>query len=183
MLEVQVQTSNSSLVFTDGFLCVYLFISVLQTVSYAQFLLPTNALVRQKSNVPLDTSTVQTPMSRNWINSQKNSCHQRFCSTVGQEAGVLLRRWNNMATTFTVVIIWHILHIVFVSSTGADELSDYDPNLLSDPQWPCGKHKRVLIFGSYVVSFFILEHQHMSDVLKAYYLIVSMYNLWVQRAQ
>lgn len=29
---------------------------------------------------------------------------------------------------------------------------DYDPNLLDDPQWPCGKHKRVLIFPSYMVS-------------------------------
>lgn len=37
-------------------------------------------------------------------------------------------------------------------SSGVDELGDYDPNLLSDPQWPCGKHKRVLIFASYVVS-------------------------------
>ncbi|MCI4387304.1 hypothetical protein PGIGA_G00072600 [Pangasianodon gigas] len=104
-----------------------------KTVSYARFLLPTNALVRQKSNVPLDTSAVQTPMSRNWINSQKNFCHQRFCSAVGQEAG-------------------------------ADELSDYDPNLLSDPQWPCGKHKRVLIFGSYVTT--IIEYVKPSDLKK-----------------
>lgn len=29
---------------------------------------------------------------------------------------------------------------------------DYDPNLLDDPQWPCGKHKRVLTFPSYMVS-------------------------------
>lgn len=31
-------------------------------------------------------------------------------------------------------------------------MTEYDPNLLSDPQWPCGRHKRVLIFASYVVS-------------------------------
>lgn len=30
-------------------------------------------------------------------------------------------------------------------------MTEYDPNLLSDPQWPCGRHKRVLIFASYVV--------------------------------
>lgn len=146
-------------------MCLRLFIFVLQTVSYARFLLPTNALVRQKSNIPLDTGTVQTPMSRNWINGQKNFSHQRFSSTVGQEAGVLPRHWNNIAAIFTVVmrrVSFDILHIMSVSSTGADELSDYDPNLLSDPQWPCGKHKRVLIFSSYVVSFFILEHQHHS---------------------
>lgn len=33
-----------------------------------------------------------------------------------------------------------------------EEVVEYDPNLLSDPQWPCGRHKRVLIFASYVVS-------------------------------
>ncbi|XP_053499417.1 CDK5 and ABL1 enzyme substrate 2 isoform X3 [Ictalurus furcatus] len=104
-----------------------------KTVSYARFLLPTNALVRQKSSAPLDTGTVQTPMSRNWINGQKNFSHQRFSSTVGQEAG-------------------------------ADELSDYDPNLLSDPQWPCGKHKRVLIFSSYVTT--VIEYVKPSDLKK-----------------
>ncbi|GAA6107222.1 CDK5 and ABL1 enzyme substrate 2 isoform X3 [Tachysurus ichikawai] len=105
-----------------------------KTVSYAQFLLPTNALVRQKSNLPLDTTTVQTPMSRNWVNSQKNFCHQRICSNIGQETAIV------------------------------DELSDYDPNLLSDPQWPCGKHKRVLIFGSYVTT--IIEYVKPSDLKK-----------------
>lgn len=34
---------------------------------------------------------------------------------------------------------------------GGDAL-EYNPNLLDDPQWPCGKHKRVLIFASYMVS-------------------------------
>lgn len=32
------------------------------------------------------------------------------------------------------------------------EAAEYDPDLLDDPQWPCGKHKRVLIFASYMVS-------------------------------
>lgn len=31
-------------------------------------------------------------------------------------------------------------------------MTDYDPNLLTNPQWPCGKHKRVLVFASYMVS-------------------------------
>lgn len=38
---------------------------------------------------------------------------------------------------------------------------EYDPNLLSDPQWPCGKHKRVLVFASYMVRgrvFVLLVH-------------------------
>lgn len=38
--------------------------------------------------------------------------------------------------------------------TGADagDALEYNPNLLDDPQWPCGKHKRVLIFASYMVG-------------------------------
>uniref|UniRef100_A0A4W5NW04 Cdk5 and Abl enzyme substrate 2b n=1 Tax=Hucho hucho TaxID=62062 RepID=A0A4W5NW04_9TELE len=40
---------------------------------------------------------------------------------------------------------------MLLCSPGVDDTSDYDPNLLSDPQWPCGKHKRVLIFASYMV--------------------------------
>nr|XP_030697549.1 CDK5 and ABL1 enzyme substrate 2 isoform X5 [Globicephala melas] len=38
--------------------------------------------------------------------------------------------------------------------TGADagDALEYNPDLLDDPQWPCGKHKRVLIFASYMVG-------------------------------
>ncbi|KAI4878659.1 hypothetical protein NFI96_019366 [Prochilodus magdalenae] len=104
-----------------------------KTVSYARFLLPTNALVRQKSNAPMDTNTVQTPMPRNWINGQKNFTPSRVSSAIGQESGV-------------------------------DEMTDYDPNLLSDPQWPCGKHKRVLIFASYVTT--VIEYVKPSDLKK-----------------
>ncbi|XP_052450567.1 CDK5 and ABL1 enzyme substrate 2 isoform X1 [Carassius gibelio] len=108
-----------------------------KTVSYARFLLPTNALVRQKSVGPPDISTAQMPMSRNRINGQKNFTPSRMNSTVGQDTGV-----------------FH----------GVDELSDYDPNLLSDPQWPCGKHKRVLIFASYVAT--VIEYVKPSDLKK-----------------
>lgn len=43
--------------------------------------------------------------------------------------------------------------VVFVLMAGNDlgDFREYDPNLLDDPQWPCGKHKRVLIFPSYMV--------------------------------
>ena len=43
--------------------------------------------------------------------------------------------------------------VVFVLVAGNDlgDFREYDPNLLDDPQWPCGKHKRVLIFPSYMV--------------------------------
>lgn len=104
-----------------------------KTVSYARFLLPTNALVRLKSSGQTDISTAQMPMSRNRINGQKNFTPSRISSTIGQD-------------------------------TGVDELSEYDPNLLSDPQWPCGKHKRVLIFASYVTT--VIEYVKPSDLKK-----------------
>ncbi|XP_016085432.1 CDK5 and ABL1 enzyme substrate 2-like [Sinocyclocheilus grahami] len=108
-----------------------------KTVSYARFLLPTNALVRQKSSGPPDICTAQMPVSRNRINGQKNFTPSRINSAAGQDTCVL---------------------------HGVDELSDYDPNLLSDPQWPCGKHKRVLIFASYVTT--VIEYVKPSDLKK-----------------
>uniref|UniRef100_A0A3Q0RRN1 Cdk5 and Abl enzyme substrate 2 n=1 Tax=Amphilophus citrinellus TaxID=61819 RepID=A0A3Q0RRN1_AMPCI len=95
------------------------------TVSYAQFLYPTNALVRQKSSgggAP-DNCTAQTPQSRFRGNGQRS---------------------------FTPA------HV--------EEVAEYDPNLLSDPQWPCGRHKRVLIFASYVTT--VIEYVKPSDLKK-----------------
>ncbi|MBN3302648.1 CABL2 enzyme, partial [Amia calva] len=103
-----------------------------KTVSYARFLYPTNALVKQK-NPPAEI-TVQTPLSR--TNVQRNYTPARFsASTVAQEAG------NESGDT-----------------------SEYDPYLLSDPQWPCGKHKRVLIFASYMTT--VIEYVKPSDLKK-----------------
>ncbi|XP_060940728.1 CDK5 and ABL1 enzyme substrate 1 isoform X2 [Limanda limanda] len=50
--------------------------------------------------------------------------------------------------------------------TGNDlaEFREYDPNLLDDPQWPCGKHKRVLIFPSYMTT--VIEYVKPSDLKK-----------------
>ncbi|CAL8319498.1 unnamed protein product [Merluccius merluccius] len=84
-----------------------------KTVSYAQFLYPTNALVRPRSSgVPEGCVTVPTPQCR-------------FRS---------------------------------------EEVLEYDPSWLSDPQWPCGRHKRVLIFASYVTT--IIEYVKPSDLKK-----------------
>uniref|UniRef100_A0A673MHN7 CDK5 and ABL1 enzyme substrate 2-like n=1 Tax=Sinocyclocheilus rhinocerous TaxID=307959 RepID=A0A673MHN7_9TELE len=112
------------------FILIALECFALQTVSYARFLLPTNALVRQKSSGPPDICTAPMPVSRNRINGQKNFTPSRINSAAGQDTS----------------------------------LSDYDPNLLSDPQWPCGKHKRVLIFASYVTT--VIEYVKPSDLKK-----------------
>ncbi|CAG5928490.1 unnamed protein product [Menidia menidia] len=104
-----------------------------RSVSYAQFLYPTNALVRQK---PSSTSelTLQIPVSRSTHSMPGRSFPpSRLNSTVGLDLGV-------------------------------EEVTEYDPNLLSDPQWPCGKHKRVLIFASYMTT--VIEYVKPSDLKK-----------------
>ncbi|XP_033010923.1 CDK5 and ABL1 enzyme substrate 1 isoform X1 [Lacerta agilis] len=53
------------------------------------------------------------------------------------------------------------------SMDGGSDLGDYieyDPNLLDDPQWPCGKHKRVLIFPSYMTT--VIDYVKPSDLKK-----------------
>ncbi|KAM9855478.1 CDK5 and ABL1 enzyme substrate 2 [Aulostomus maculatus] len=104
-----------------------------KTVSYAQFLYPTNALVRQKSGGALENCTAQTPPSRFRGNGQRNFTPARLNSTVAQDPYI-------------------------------EEVAEYDPNLLSDPQWPCGRHKRVLIFASYVTT--VIEYVKPSDLKK-----------------
>uniref|UniRef100_A0A4W5KWI0 Cdk5 and Abl enzyme substrate 2a n=1 Tax=Hucho hucho TaxID=62062 RepID=A0A4W5KWI0_9TELE len=105
-----------------------------KTVSYAQFLFPTNALVRPKSSGALEPSTTQTPLSRYQCNGQKNyTTPSRLNSTIGQDLNL-------------------------------EDLADYDPYLLSDPQWPCGRHKRVLIFSSYVTT--VIEYVKPSELKK-----------------
>ncbi|XP_041801642.1 CDK5 and ABL1 enzyme substrate 2-like [Chelmon rostratus] len=104
-----------------------------KTVSYAQFLYPTNALVRQKSGAAPENCTTQTPQSRFRGNGQRNFTPARLNNSAPQEPCV-------------------------------EEVTEYDPNLLSDPQWPCGRHKRVLIFASYVTT--VIEYVKPSDLKK-----------------
>uniref|UniRef100_A0A4W6G1D5 Cdk5 and Abl enzyme substrate 2 n=1 Tax=Lates calcarifer TaxID=8187 RepID=A0A4W6G1D5_LATCA len=104
-----------------------------QSVSYAQFLYPTNALVRQKPSSASDL-TLQIPVSRSTHSMPGRSYPpSRLNSTVGLDLGL-------------------------------DDMGDYDPNLLSDHQWPCGKHKRVLIFASYMTT--VIEYVKPSDLKK-----------------
>ncbi|XP_054901855.1 CDK5 and ABL1 enzyme substrate 2-like isoform X2 [Poeciliopsis prolifica] len=104
-----------------------------KTVSYAQFLFPTNALVRQKSSTVLESCTSQTPQSRLRGTGQKGFTPARPNSGALQDSYI-------------------------------EEVGDYDPNLLSDPRWPCGRHKRVLIFASYVTT--IIEYVKPPDLKK-----------------
>ncbi|CAL1606492.1 unnamed protein product [Knipowitschia caucasica] len=101
-----------------------------KTISYAQFLYPTNALVRQRS-LP-ESTTTQTPQSRFRGNSQQKGVTPRVQSTGPQD-------------------------------TNSEE-TEYDPNLLSDPQWPCGRHKRVLVFASHLMT--VIEYAKPSDLKK-----------------
>uniref|UniRef100_H3D4L3 Cdk5 and Abl enzyme substrate 2a n=1 Tax=Tetraodon nigroviridis TaxID=99883 RepID=H3D4L3_TETNG len=100
-----------------------------KTVSYAQFLFPTNALVRTRS-ADSATAAAQTPLK---------TPPQRHLQPF-------------------------LTHPPVSPSAGVEEPSEYDPNLLSDPQWPCGRHKRVLIFASYMTT--VIDYVKPSDLKK-----------------
>ncbi|KAF6302704.1 Cdk5 and Abl enzyme substrate 1 [Rhinolophus ferrumequinum] len=102
-----------------------------KTVSYTQFLLPTNAFGARRNTID---STSSFSQFRNL--SHRSLSIGRTSSTQGS------------------------------LDTGSDlgEFMDYDPNLLDDPQWPCGKHKRVLIFPSYMTT--VIDYVKPSDLKK-----------------
>ncbi|XP_077472003.1 CDK5 and ABL1 enzyme substrate 1 isoform X2 [Stigmatopora argus] len=100
-----------------------------KTVSYTQFLYPSNALGGRRNTMDSTSSFSQF----------RNASHRSLS----------LARVNSNQSSL---------------DTGNDEFREYDPNLLDDPQWPCGKHKRVLIFPSYMTT--VIEYVKPSDLKK-----------------
>ncbi|XP_016283599.2 CDK5 and ABL1 enzyme substrate 2 isoform X2 [Monodelphis domestica] len=105
-----------------------------KVVSYAKFLYPTNALVTHKSDNHTAASQPRSSVPRTLPGSRYKSATAKSVPS-GTELG---------------------------SETG--DSIEYNPNLLDDPQWPCGKHKRVLIFASYMTT--VIEYVKPSDLKK-----------------
>ncbi|XP_026062575.1 CDK5 and ABL1 enzyme substrate 1 isoform X2 [Carassius auratus] len=101
-----------------------------KTVSYTQFLYPTNVLGRR--------NTIDSTSS---FSQFRNASHRSLS---------LARANSNQSSLDT--------------GNELGDLREYDPNLLDDPQWPCGKHKRVLIFPSYMTT--VIEYVKPSDLKK-----------------
>ncbi|XP_021091987.1 CDK5 and ABL1 enzyme substrate 2-like [Heterocephalus glaber] len=105
-----------------------------KVVSYAKFLYPTNALVAYKSDRHGLPPQPQPSITRALPGSRHKPAIAKI-TPAGTELG----------------------------SNGGDNL-EYNPNLLDNPQWPCGKHKCVLIFASYMTT--VIECVKSSDLKK-----------------
>ncbi|XP_078072054.1 CDK5 and ABL1 enzyme substrate 1 isoform X3 [Mustelus asterias] len=102
-----------------------------KSVSYTQFLYPTNVLSGRRNTID---STASLSQFRN--SSHRNLPLGRASSSQGS----------------------------IDTGNEVGEFVEYDPNLLDDPQWPCGKHKRVLIFPSYMTT--VIEYVKPCDLKK-----------------
>ncbi|XP_071615847.1 CDK5 and ABL1 enzyme substrate 2 [Heliangelus exortis] len=105
-----------------------------KVVSYANFLYPTNALVVRKAESYSAAPPCRATASRSLPGSRYKPVTAKTIPA-GTEMG-----------------------------SEAGEAAEYDPNILDDPQWPCGKHKRVLIFASYMTT--VIEYVKPSDLKK-----------------
>ncbi|RVE68540.1 hypothetical protein OJAV_G00092790 [Oryzias javanicus] len=102
-----------------------------KTVSYTQFLYPTNVLGGRRNTLDSTSSFVQS----------RNASHRSLS----------LGRANSNQSSLD-------------AGNDLGDFREYDPNLLDDPQWPCGKHKRVLIFPSYMTT--VIEYVKPFDLKK-----------------
>ncbi|XP_061111574.1 CDK5 and ABL1 enzyme substrate 1 isoform X2 [Conger conger] len=102
-----------------------------KTVSYTQFLYPTNSLSGRRNTIDSTSSFSQS----------RNASHRSLSLGRANSNQSSIDTGNEMGDCF-----------------------EYDPNLLDDPQWPCGKHKRVLIFPSYMTT--VIEYVKPSDLKK-----------------
>uniref|UniRef100_A0A8D0C1N3 Cdk5 and Abl enzyme substrate 1 n=1 Tax=Salvator merianae TaxID=96440 RepID=A0A8D0C1N3_SALMN len=102
-----------------------------KTVSYTQFLFPTNAFGARRNTIDSTSSFSQF----------RNASHRSLS----------LGRANSTQGSID-------------AGSDVGDYIDYDPNLLDDPQWPCGKHKRVLIFPSYMTT--VIDYVKPSDLKK-----------------
>ncbi|XP_032074441.1 CDK5 and ABL1 enzyme substrate 2 [Thamnophis elegans] len=105
-----------------------------KVVSYAKFLYPTNALMGHKSDGISAISVCRASAPRTAGGSRYKTSAAK---TIPSTADL---------------------------GNEVGELIEYNPNLLDDPQWPCGKHKRVLIFASYMTT--VIEYVKPSDLKK-----------------
>ncbi|XP_038314078.1 CDK5 and ABL1 enzyme substrate 2 isoform X1 [Canis lupus familiaris] len=105
-----------------------------KVVSYAKFLYPTNALVTHKTDSHGLPPQPRPSVPRTLPASRYKAAPAKSAPT-GAELG-----------------------------TDVGDALEYNPNLLDDPQWPCGKHKRVLIFASYMTT--VIEYVKPSDLKK-----------------
>ncbi|XP_011231284.2 CDK5 and ABL1 enzyme substrate 2, partial [Ailuropoda melanoleuca] len=105
-----------------------------KVVSYAKFLYPTNALVTHKTD-----SHGLPPQPRPSVPRTLPGSRYKPAPAKSAPAGTEL-------------------------GSDAGDALEYNPNLLDDPRWPCGKHKRVLIFASYMTT--VIEYVKPSDLKK-----------------
>ncbi|EPY87476.1 hypothetical protein CB1_000243012 [Camelus ferus] len=120
-----------------------------KVVSYAKFLYPTNALVTLKPDSHGPPPPPRPSVPRTLPGSRCKPAPAR-ATPAGPELGSL--------------------RALTMQGTDAGDTLEYNPDLLDDPQWPCGKHKRVLIFASYMVraSYMttVIEYVKPSDLKK-----------------
>ncbi|KAM9248401.1 CDK5 and ABL1 enzyme substrate 2 [Dugong dugon] len=105
-----------------------------KVVSYAKFLYPTNALVAPKSDSHGPSAQPRTSVPRSLPGSRYKPGPAKSVPA-GTELG-----------------------------NDTSDALEYNPDLLDDPRWPCGKHKRVLIFASYMTT--VIEYVKPSDLKK-----------------